>query len=162
MPSKRRGFEINIPLNSSKIMFNAEVSKFTTDGEPDFKTFSAIIDTGATITCVSPSIAAKLGLEQIGLMRVAGVHNSTEDCPLYSAEIRLDGGIVLDQSVVGAKPAGSDILIGMDLLSRGDFSLSHNKNGEMIFSFIYPPLGEPVSLIKIAKITERAVRKKNK
>jgi hypothetical protein len=42
---------------------------------------------------------------------------------------------------LGKLPQGTDVLIGMDIINSGDFSVT-NFNGQTVFSFRYPSLAE--------------------
>ena len=110
----------------------------------DFTRCTAIWDTGATITCITPQIASSLALKPISVTTVRGVNDSELLCPLYVIDLRLPNGLIITTNAVETQVAGTDILIGMDVISRGDFALTHNKIGEMIFSFVIPPSGKSI------------------
>ena len=40
-----------------------------------------------------------------------------------------------------------DILIGMDVIEPGDFAISHDADGNAIFSFRTPSLRQPISFL---------------
>jgi hypothetical protein len=43
---------------------------------------------------------------------------------------------------------GADVLIGMDIISLGDFNIS-NANGKTLFSFVIPPYKNKISYLKL-------------
>lgn len=65
------------------------------------------------------------------------------DTPWYFANIMLPNGIGFSMLKVsrGELHGGVDVLIGMDIITRGDFAISH-ANGSTVFSFRYPSLAE--------------------
>ena len=96
-----------------------EISKL-----PEFK---AIWDTGATSTCVSELIVQTLGLAKIdeepiqtvGGPRLAGV---------YLVDIYLPNRVIFTATtVVDAEISGGDVLIGMDIIGKGDFAVTHKR-----------------------------------
>lgn len=110
---------------------------------------NALIDTGAQNTCITPSVAARLGLEPIGSVRVHGVGGSKlhltylfrvglvdlqrNEFGFESPEIHM-----IDREINGSEsdcgPDGSfDVLLGMDLLSIG--TLTVTNTGKFKFSF---------------------------
>lgn len=99
-----------------------------------------IIDTGATSSMISEDVAKKLELEPCGNITVSGVHG-TENARLYKVDLIFGGRFVLpDHTVSGAgNDAGFDILIGMDIIARGDLTLSR-KEGKTFFTFALPLL----------------------
>jgi hypothetical protein len=116
--------------------------------------FLALIDTGAQETCISPRVAATVGLRPIGKKQIFGIsgmryHNYYMffvGFPLGGIPagggggqagvqaVRLD---VFDQVVQGAElaigPVGFDVLLGMDVIGKG--SLAVEGSGTYSFSF---------------------------
>lgn len=75
------------------------------------------------------------------MTRVHGF-NSTSDCELYLVNIGLPNGVYfVDVKVTKAGLIGTDVLIGMDIITLGDFVIT-NKNGNTVFSFRTPSLSE--------------------
>ena len=56
----------------------------------------------------------------------------------------LPGGVKIDTELVEAESTGVDALIGMDIISQLDFCLTHDKNGEITVSYVYPPTGRSI------------------
>lgn len=96
-------------------------------------------DTGATNTCISEEIARRYQLKPIGKVRSktpSGILTSS----VYFLDIILNNEVIFPswqvvESKIGAQ--GIDILIGMDIISKGDFAIS-NYNGSTQFTFRIP------------------------
>jgi hypothetical protein len=114
----------------------------------DVETFWAIWDTGATNSVIHTNVVNKLGLVPTGQGITHGVHGpalvNTYLVNIGLPNPRDDGftdtllidGIQVTES--GAMP-GCDVLIGMDIIGRGDFSVTNNR-GFTMFSFRIPSL----------------------
>lgn len=99
--------------------------------------FNALWDTGATNSVITERVAKALGLVAAGKMNVHGV-NGPAIVNYYVVDIILPGGISATRIVSEGKSAGDwDVLIGMDIISHGDFAVS-NYNGVTTFSFRVP------------------------
>lgn len=96
-------------------------------------------DTGATGTCISKELANKLKLIPTGLVNVhtpsgIGTMNKYMINSVLNNEVRFVNLSVMD-SEIGKQ--GIDVLIGMDIISNGDFAVS-NYDGKTYFSFRLP------------------------
>ena len=100
--------------------------------------FVALWDTGATAMVISPKIVAALGLMPSGVARVHYADGTAKDVPRFVVNIRLPNNWTFQgwPATLG-NPAGTDVLIGMDIISRGDFAVT-NGNGRTTFSFRMP------------------------
>lgn len=98
----------------------------------------AIWDTGATASVVSRNVVRKLKLEPTGRKDVHTA-NGVAQQNTYSVAIGLPSGVYFPfLSVTEADlTTGSDALIGMDIISLGDFSVTC-ANGKTILSFRVP------------------------
>lgn len=105
---------------------------------PPMSTFPGIWDTGATASVVSRRVIDKCGLKPTGMAQAhtAGGIVPTET---YLVNIMLPNGVGFSNITVtrGDLSEGADILIGMDIITRGDFVIT-NKNGNTVFSFRFP------------------------
>ncbi len=100
-------------------------------------------DCGSTYSSISKELASKLDLKPISKRNV----NSTLSNKLSNI---YDVGIILRNSdifvpveageALNIHKTGIDILIGMDVISKGDFAIS-TYNGVTCFSFRYPSKG---------------------
>ena len=103
-------------------------------------TLSAIIDTGATNCAITSKAAQKIGALPIGMIDVSGVHG-VDNVQLYAIDMLLPSDIFLQdvQACDMDNSVACDVLIGMDVLVRGDFCLT-NFQGKTTFSFRIPSL----------------------
>ena len=120
-------------LNSS-LYNDCSVSKLN-DGT--LHSFRAIWDTGATNSVVSAQVVSLCGLTAIGFETVHTV-STTEVVEAYQVQMGLPNGVlVAPVKVTKGRIAGGDVLIGMDIISQGDFAVS-NLGGHTQFSFRIP------------------------
>lgn len=109
----------------------------------------ALVDTGAMGSAVSRSVAEELGLECVGEIFVAGATSERRvKRTLKSARLVFqgDGGetSVVDLAVLSGLVAKDyDVIIGMDILSKGDMVIS-NKGGQMWVSLRFPPSNDRI------------------
>lgn len=114
----------------------------------DFTDAKAVWDTGATHSVITPSIVARLNLVPIGKRRVFGV-NSSDIKDVFVVDIVLPMGVrVADIQVTESdiNSGDAELLIGMDIIQAGDFSIS-NGTGKTIFSYCIPSHRNPVDLV---------------
>ncbi len=98
-------------------------------------------DTGATNCVITKNVALSLGLVPIGQTETLGV-NGSAIVQVYIIEITLPNGIkILRQVTEGISSGTWDVLIGMDVITMGDFCVS-NFNGVTTFSFRVPSEGK--------------------
>lgn len=111
-------------------------SRFDGDGT-QYHSYDAIWDTGAMSSCLSPKIAEEIGLFPIDTILIRGVgNNATIRRPVYLVDLKVSSGMVIrGVKIIGVEIAGGDVLIGMDVISRGNFSIFHDKQGDMNMSF---------------------------
>ena len=100
---------------------------------------NALWDTGATRTCISNEVVKSLNLIPIGKIDMIGSSGYfTSDTFLLNITLPNDisvANIVVQETEIGA--AGIGLLIGMDIITLGDFSVS-NYNGKTVFTFRTP------------------------
>ena len=89
-------------------------------------------DTGATNTCISEEIASRYKLKPISYAQ-SKTPSGVLTIILNNEVIFTDWNVMV--SKIGAQ--GIDILIGMDIISKGDFAIS-NYDGKTQFSFRLP------------------------
>jgi len=102
--------------------------------------FKAIWDTGATNSVITQKVVQALSLVPIGKTTVCGV-NSQEVVDTYLIDIGLPNKVLFQNVVVSLARLNTndmEVLIGMDIILRGDF-LFTNLNGKSIFNFAFPP-----------------------
>lgn len=87
---------------------------------------------------ITSQAVAELGLETGGYTRVHHVQGTTDEVPFYFVNLVLFSNFHFpDVAVVLGELTDTDVLIGMDIVNRGDFAVS-NKNGGTTFSFRIP------------------------
>jgi hypothetical protein len=110
--------------------------------------FKALWDTGATNSVITKETAKKLGLKPVTFTTVHhGGGNSVEN--VYNVSIFLPNHLVVPLVRVTecTETAGRfDAIIGMDIITAGDFSISH-VGGKSTFTFRMPSVKE-VDFIK--------------
>lgn len=101
-----------------------------------FKDITAVWDTGATNTTVTPEVADFVLLPVVGRSMV-GVAGSEELHPidLVYGKVELEDGAALTSTFCKNKlPKGIDMLIGMDLISKDCFTL-YTEDQYLVFEF---------------------------
>ncbi len=94
-------------------------------------------DTGATQTLISGAVIRYLNLTPIGKCRVDGFDGS-KMVNEYLIHIGLPtGDAVLNIRALECDGAAYDVVIGMDIINKGDFCFT-NKDGKSVFSFRIP------------------------
>lgn len=116
---------------------------------------NAIWDTGATNSVITPMVFKNLNLSAIDQAIVNGV-NSRNIVPVSLVSIGLPNKILIpNHRVTVCNIAGGDMLIGMDIISRGDFSICTGEQ-KTLFSFAMPPFENKINLVdKADKINKR-------
>lgn len=132
--------------------------EFTLPSDKTNKTkFQAIWDTGATSSVISQAVVTALNLKPIGIAFVNTPSAQNVQTTEYLVDVHLYDGRVCVSNVrvtLGIIGGGADCLIGMDIITLGDFSLT-NVNGTSTFSFRIPSLQE----IDYVKETQRSAPK---
>jgi hypothetical protein len=108
--------------------------------QPAMCDFNAIWDTGATASVITQAVVDKCGLKPTGMIQVHGVHG-TDVAETYAVNIGLPNLVRFKMLTVtkGKLVGGAEALIGMDIITAGDFSIS-NYNGRTIMSFRVPSI----------------------
>ena len=112
--------------------------------------FEAIWDTGATNTVISEKLAHELNLTPIGIAKV-GTAGGVIEVNKYILGLKLPNNLQIQNVMVTAGKLGNntDFLIGMDIITLGDFSVT-NVNGKTTFSFRFPSC-ETINYVQQAK-----------
>ncbi|MCH7484735.1 MAG: retroviral-like aspartic protease family protein [Chloroflexi bacterium] len=114
-----------------------------------------IWDTGATNSVISRAVIDACGLAPTGMTRVHGVHGSAE-AETYLVNIALPNMVIFSAvRVTKGDIGGVDVLVGMDIISSGDFSVT-NCDGITKFSYRTPSIehidyAEQAGAIRAAK-----------
>ena len=114
--------------------YNPEIDKTP---HPDIKKYNGLWDTGATGTVITKKVVEELGLIPTGLTHS---YNANGSCIVntYLVNVALPNGVIIHTvRVTEGILNGFDVLIGMDVITKGDFSIT-NKDSETVFSFQIP------------------------
>ena len=124
---------------------------------PQVKQYNAIWDTGATSSSISKKVVdeLKLPISGFGTNHTAG---GVVTATIHKINIMLPMGVGIPSLTVSCSNLdGPDVLIGMDVISKGDFAVT-NVNGNTIFSFRIPSL-ETIDYVKESKSTTKPIIK---
>lgn len=102
------------------------------------KSFVAIWDTGATSSVISKRVAKEMNLTPIG-KTVVSTANGMAEVSKYIVTLELPNHLVINDIEVAEGNLGTntDLLIGMDIITLGDFSIT-NVNNCTTFTFRFP------------------------
>lgn len=105
----------------------------------------ALWDTGATHSAISTALAKKLLLPAVDRATIVGIHGPKEVDVYFVDILLMDRVQFLTWKVTAGEmlPSTPDVIIGMDVITRGDFSFCRDNAGGYVFSFIVPSLLEP-------------------
>ena len=107
---------------------------------------------------ITKRIVEDLALEQESYTTVNHAGGESEDVPVYYVNLMLPNNVGIVGVPVGlVKLIDTDVLIGMDIINRGDFAVS-NRNGQTQFSFRIPS----IESFDFVKIDEKYNRKRSK
>ena len=132
------------PIHLSRLSNECEVSsgwdpEATDVQEPVSESFTALWDTGATHCVISAAIVDTFGLIPVGMVEAYHVEG------MYMAEvfivnITLPNDVMFPNlEVTKAEIPGADVLVGMDVIGRGDFAVT-NQEGGTKFTFRIPSI----------------------
>jgi predicted aspartyl protease len=108
---------------------------------PKFLAIQAIWDTGATNSMITQRVVDECGLVPFDAARVVGVHGENLS-EMYLVNVMLPSRAAFAGLSVtkGQLAPGADMLIGMDIISLGDFAVT-NFEERTVFSFRTPSEG---------------------
>jgi hypothetical protein len=110
---------------------------------------NALWDTGATLSFIKPKLRDQLKLRMfrtgssVSIAVVGGIVKA--DFTLLSMHLTNNFIIEYCPIYVVDLPVNFDMVIGMDIISMGDFALC-NTNNKTSFSFVIPPLPDGINL----------------
>jgi len=94
-------------------------------------------DTGATNSAITQAVVDKCGLKATGITQVQGVHG-LQQAETYLVNVWLPNKVMfMSLRVTKGEMGGVDVLIGMDVIAVGDFSVT-NCQGFTKFSYRTP------------------------
>ena len=106
---------------------------------PELHPFQALWDTGATNSMISDDVVKRCGLVLIGYTNIQHAQGTTQNVPVYLVNIGLPNMVMIPgvKVAIGQLPNGIDVLIGMDIIGKGDFAVT-KPGGRTKFSFRIP------------------------
>ena len=106
------------------------------------KILRCLWDTGASGTLISARVAKVLGLSSIGKSGLSGYNSGIDIKDTYLAHIGLPtGDIVTNVMAMECDSDEYDVVIGMDIIGKGDFAITNVKE-RTTFSFRIPSANE--------------------
>lgn len=166
MPDTRKSFttKANGLLRElvSEVFISPAFDPSSPPPHPPHSKFRAIWDTGATNSVVSPVVVAQCQLQPIGKV-VMHTANGTGNCNAYLINIVLPNGVgfVAVRVASSQLSPGSDVLIGMNIISQSDFAVT-NKNGETWFTFRAPSIERFDFVVGDKYYNEKVAKKRTK
>lgn len=126
-------FTTVFPVSSGRLITNIEIKNYK---------FKALWDTGATKTCIPQLVVTQLGLIPIGEGLISSA-SQTDKTSKFIIDILLPSSIRIEKIEVYGM-INKDIehlLIGMDIITLGDFLITNNNN-QTVLNFGLPSLLE--------------------
>lgn len=138
---RHSAFTVRYTARSLTLVSDVEIFPAFASGSPmpQGRKYRALYDTGATNSAVSPRVVSELNLASTGAMNV-GVGGGNHATTSHIVNIALPNRVMFQmiQVVKLELPHGDiDVLIGMDILGEGDFSVTHHRR-MTTFSFCVP------------------------
>jgi hypothetical protein len=151
-------FKNEYPNLTFKLTNEAYLFNVPSDVKKDGIKATALWDTGATRSAITPAMAKILHLTPIDRVRVNGINN-TSMADVVNLSIGLPNLVMVkDVDVMVCNLVRDiDLLIGMDIILLGDFSIC-NGGGKTLFSFVIPPFENKTDYCEKAI----AINKRNK
>ena len=135
---------------------NAIISKIEIRANHRSIKVNAVWDTGATGSCISKNVAQVLGLIPVGFAESNTANGKTLSNE-YIVDIAFpEDSLILENMRVRDFSGGPhiDMLIGMDIIIRGDFSIT-NANNKTFMSFRVPSDVFHIDYVAIAHKTKQ-------
>lgn len=118
-------------------------SIYTQTGERrNYGPWRGLWDTGASSSCIHHRIKEQMGLQAIGTVPISTA-NGVVEVDTCVISVSLPNGVMVENLLVSCADIGehTDILLGMDIISFGNFAISNN-NGKTNYSFVIPSIGD--------------------
>lgn len=109
---------------------------------------TALWDTGAMLSVISPEVAAKLKLDIVDTIQIAGINGeSLAEVSIISIRFP-NGAIIKDVRVaICSMSMENEMIIGMDVITQMDIAIT-NGMGQTQFSFAIPPFENRIDFSK--------------
>ena len=130
-----------------------------TGEEPNAHKCRGLWDTGATNSVISKRLVDKLKIPAVSKVPINGV-NGRFTTTTHVIDLWLPNYFVVRRVNVsmGIFSPDFDVLIGMDIISKGDFSIS-NYNGQTVFSFRSPSMADTDYVRQLTLVEQNHVNK---
>lgn len=117
------------------------------------KMWRGLWDTGASKSSINKRIVDDLSLIPVGNINISTA-NGVVPVNTYFVDLGLPNGVTVKNVLVSCADLGDDIdvLIGMDIIRHGDFSIT-NVNNKTTFSFRTPSIQE-IDYVKEARVNK--------
>ena len=144
--SKTQHFAFKSEYPHLTLRLTTEVEIYDVSQSPHKIKVRALWDTGAMLSAITPEIAQSLNLILFNRVRVNGINNISM-ADMVKVSIKLPNLVEVKNSNVTVCNLVRDIdlLIGMDIIQLGDFSIS-NGAGKTLFTFAMPPFEDKIDL----------------
>jgi predicted aspartyl protease len=148
-------FKKEYPCLSPRLTSDALIYNIAAGTSKNGNIVTALWDTGAMVSAITPTIAQGMNLIPINRVKVNGVNN-TSLADMVKISIGLPNQFMIKEInvLVCNLVIGVDMLIGMDIIRLGDFSIS-NGDGKTLFSFAMPPFEEKTDLYEKAFVINK-------
>ena len=100
--------------------------------------YRSLWDTGATLSMITIRVVEDLNLRTDGNITLRHAGGQAKGVPIFYVNLLLYNNVEITDLRVGLVDIrDSDVIIGMDIINRGDFAVS-NRNGATSFSYRIP------------------------
>ena len=143
------GGRLSVLISDCKACAAFNPAKTPSSKQPKYKPFKAIWDTGATHSVITQAVVDACVLKATGMKQVHGVLSSAiAETFLVNLLLPNDVQVISVNVTLGKLVGEGDILLGMDIITHGDFSIT-NVGGKTVFSFRVPSV-KTVDFVKEA------------
>lgn len=134
-----RTFNKIVPVLTSLVRIQEAFDPKASQLVPPEKEYRAIWDTGATRTAITSSVAKECGLQPTGMCKIKTAAGES-DTVTYFISLYLPNMVCIPQlRVTQAELFDADVLVGMDVITSGDFVVTNHK-GKTCMSFRMPSI----------------------
>ena len=144
--SKIQHFAFKSEYPDLSLRLITEVEIYDVSPSPQKVKVKALWDTGAMLSAITPEVAQSLNLVPFNRVKVNGINN-TSMADMVKVSMKLPNLVEVKNSNVTVcnLVRDVDLLIGMDIIQLGDFSIS-NGAGKTLFTFAMPPFEDKIDL----------------
>lgn len=136
---KGQGGRLAVLQTEVRICTAFDPNTLPADQHPAYRPFRGIWDTGASMSVITQNVVNVCGLKPHAIQRVKGAYGPAVDRDAFLVNIGLPQGVNVATVTVVLGEMDTDVLIGMDIITHGDFAIT-NEGGITTFSFRMPSL----------------------